>query len=460
VRRLPRSDLSALAAILALAAALRLTGIRYGLPFGTLLNPDEANIVPRAWRMTHGGGPDPHWFDYPTLVLYLLAPLEWLAGAPSYLTARLVVVVLALATVAAAWFLGRAAYGAPAALVAAGAVAVDTTHVDYSRMAVTDVPLTLGVTVALALLVAGRIELAALAAGLAMSAKWPGAFLVVPLVIAAWGDWRRLARSLALAAVVFAATSPYALAHPREAWDDASRVQRRAREGWLGFEHDHATPLAFLDRLWEGMGPFLAVALVGLAIALVRRTRADLLLASFVLAYYANLLMLDAHFDRYVVPVVAPLAVLAGRFGRAPALLLVVPLLWSIGEAAEHTRTDTRVGAATWVNENVDARARIAVDPSTPALAERFDVVHLELPGPWRPFDRRRDVAELRRSSVRYVFVTGAVADRVLAARDRYPRESRFYDQLRTEGRRLYYADADDDFAGPWVAVYSILPEA
>ena len=28
-----------------------------------LLNPDEQNIVPRAWRMIHGGGLDPHWFD-------------------------------------------------------------------------------------------------------------------------------------------------------------------------------------------------------------------------------------------------------------------------------------------------------------------------------------------------------------------------------------------------------------
>ena len=49
----------ALGAILVLAATVRLVGIRYGLPFA-LLNPDERNIVPRAWAMTHGSGPDPH----------------------------------------------------------------------------------------------------------------------------------------------------------------------------------------------------------------------------------------------------------------------------------------------------------------------------------------------------------------------------------------------------------------
>ena len=92
-----------LAAILALAAALRLIGIEYGLPFGSLLNPDEENIAPRAWRMVHGSGLDPHWFDYPTLVLYVFAPFQAWQGGPSYLTARLIVAALGVTGVAAAW---------------------------------------------------------------------------------------------------------------------------------------------------------------------------------------------------------------------------------------------------------------------------------------------------------------------------------------------------------------------
>jgi len=85
----------ALAAILAGAAALRLVGVGYGLPF-PLLSPDEQSIVPRAWKMVHGGGLDPHWFDYPSLLLYLLAPFQAWEHQPSYLAARLVVGVLAL----------------------------------------------------------------------------------------------------------------------------------------------------------------------------------------------------------------------------------------------------------------------------------------------------------------------------------------------------------------------------
>src|SRR5262245_7094552 len=47
---------TAFVALLGAAAAIRLVGIQYGLPFGNLLNPDEQSIVPRAWKMVHGGG--------------------------------------------------------------------------------------------------------------------------------------------------------------------------------------------------------------------------------------------------------------------------------------------------------------------------------------------------------------------------------------------------------------------
>src|SRR5205085_3516114 len=110
-------------ALLALAAALRVVGVRYGLPFGNLLNPDEQSIVPRAWKLVHGGGGDPHWFDYPTLLMYVNAPFQAWQSEPSFLTARIVAIVLAVASVAATWWLGRRGYGPHAGRVAAAAAA-------------------------------------------------------------------------------------------------------------------------------------------------------------------------------------------------------------------------------------------------------------------------------------------------------------------------------------------------
>jgi 4-amino-4-deoxy-L-arabinose transferase-like glycosyltransferase len=448
-----------LAAVLGGAAVLRVVGIRYGLPFGNLLNPDEESIVPRAWAMVHGGGLDPHWFDYPTLLMYVLAPLEAWHRSPSYLTARIVVAAFGLVAVAATWWLGRRAYGTLAATIGAAAVAVETTSVAYGHAAVTDVPLTAAVAASLALAIAGRLELAGLAAGVATSFKYPGLFLLAPLVVAGWRRWRRLAVAAALGAAAFLAGSPFVAAHPAEAWDDATRVQRLARDGWLGFEHDHWAGIAFLQRLWDGLGPALLVCGAGVAVALWRRRRADLILLAFVAVYFADLLTLRAHFDRYVLPLVPPLAVLAGRLRPlAPVtlLLLAVPLTWSIRDDVRLTRTDTRVVAQRWIVANVPEDSTVAVESSTPALPPGYPLVGLALPGPGRPFDPDRNVRRLRREGVRYVVVTGAVADRVLAARERYPREARFYDDIRKSAKRVYYGKAGHGLTGPWIAVYRL----
>lgn len=412
--------------------------------------------------MVHGAGADPGWFDYPTLFIYVLAPFQTWQDEPSYLDARFVAAALGVASVAATWWLGTRAYGLVAGAIGAACVAVATTHVAYSHVAVTDVPLALGVAASLALMLSGRLELAGVAAGLAMGAKYPGIFLLVPLAVAGWRQWWRLALAAALALLTFLATSPYVAVHPQEAAGDALRVQRLARDGWLGFENDHIAPIAFVDRLWEGIGPALVVAAVGLMVALGVRSRADRILAAFVVAYFLNLLTLDAHFDRYVLPLVPVLGVLAGRLRPvAPVtlLLLVVPLTWSIRDVRELTKRDTRLPALAWLERNVPPGATIAAESSTPPL-EGFRRIPLSLPGPGREPDERRDVERLRSLGVDYVLVTGAVADRVLAAKNRYPVEARFYAELDSRARRVLRLEPGGGLAGPWVAVYRLWIQA
>lgn len=463
--RFRRGSVPALGGLLVLAAALRLPGLAYGLPF-PLLNPDERSIVPRAWELVHGGGLDPGWYDYPSLLLALLAPLQLFFDEPSYGAARAVAAAVGLGGVAAAWWLGRSAYGTIAGVVAGAACAVSTVHVVYSHMAVTDVLLTTGVTVSLALLLTGRLEWAGVAGGLAASAKYPGVLLALPILLVGWRERRRLGLAAAGGAAAFLLTSPFVVVNAGAAWEDVSRVQRLARAGWLGFEHDPATPLAFLDRLWEALGPFLLVALAGLALALVSLVaqrhkalrRADLALASFALVYFAQLLTVNAHFDRYVLPLVPVLGVLAGRLPRLASLallLLAVPLVWSVGEVRELTRTDTRVVAHAWIEQNVPAESLVAAEPSTPPLDPR-STLGLELPGPGRDTDPNRDVERLRAQGADYVLVTGNVADRVLAAPERYPREAAFYAELEAATERLLLVSPGGELAGPWVALYRL----
>jgi 4-amino-4-deoxy-L-arabinose transferase-like glycosyltransferase len=466
VSRSPRrSALLALGGLLVLAAALRLPGLAYGLPF-PLLNPDERSLVPRAWELVHGGGLDPGWYDYPSLLLAVLAPLQLPFDEPSYGAARALAAAIGLAGVAAAWWLGRSAYGAAAGMLAGAACAVSTVHVVYSHMAVTDVLLTTLVTISLALLLTGRLEWAGIAAGLAASAKYPGILLAVPILVVGWRQWRRLGLAAGGAVLAFLVTSPFVVIHAGAAWDDIERVQRLGRAGWLGFEEDPATPLAFLDRLWDALGPFLLVAATGLVLALAglaaRRDKEfrgpDLVLVSFALVWFAQLLPLNAHHGRYVLPLVPVLGALAGRLPRlAPAALalLVVPLIWSVGEVRELTRTDTRVVAHAWIEQNVPADALVAAEPSTPPLGPR-PTLGLELPGPGRELDPNRDLARLRARGADYVLVTGAVADRVLAAAGRYPREAAFYGDLESAAERVLLVSPGGELGGPWVALYRL----
>ena len=181
------------------------------------------------------------------------------------------------------------------------------------------------------------------------------------------------------------------------------------------------------------------------------------MLGTFVLVYFANLLLLHSHFDRYVLPLVPALAALAGRLrALAPVtlLMLVVPLTWSVRDARELTKTDARVVAEHWVVGHLPRGAYLAADPSTPDFPG-YRVLALKLPRPGQPHDPNRDLARLRAEGVRYVVVTGAVEDRVLAAASHYPRETRFYDSLRREPR-VYSIRPHGDVGGPWLEIYRL----
>ena len=166
----------------------------------------------------------------------------------------------------------------------------------------------------------------------------------------------------------------------------------------------------------------------------MRRTRTDLVLLSFVGVYWLTLMPQQAHFDRYVLPLVPVLAVLAGSIRAAVPLALValaLPLAWTRRDTRELTRTDTRLRADAWVGANVPRADRdrgrpvdLARSPGRrrrPARASR----------PRSALGSERGISQrLRREGVKWVIVSGAVTDRVLAAPDRYPREALFYERL------------------------------
>jgi 4-amino-4-deoxy-L-arabinose transferase-like glycosyltransferase len=226
-RRL-RLDLSGalLLAILALALALRLAGIAWGLPY-SFINVDESTVVPKAFAAA-SGHPNPQFFFYPSFYFYLTgalyvlaAPVWWVLGngnflsetsfvvdpGPYFLLGRLLSAGMGTASVYLLYRLGRDAFGRPAGLLAALSLAVVPLHVAYSHMAVTDVTAVAFALLALVLLhrAAGGGAGAPVAA--ASNADAPGApALATPAVLGPEGvqagrPARRTRRLLVLGAV-------------------------------------------------------------------------------------------------------------------------------------------------------------------------------------------------------------------------------------------------------------------
>ena len=239
-------------------------------------------------------------------------------------------------------------------------------------------------------------------------------------------------------------------------------MQRLARDGWLGFEDDPIDAVRVRRAAVETrVGPFLLVALAGLVAALLRRTRTDLVLLSFAVAYWLALMPQQAHFDRYVLPLVPVLAVLVGErppgWCRSRSSLLVAP-----------ARVEHRRCAGADPHRHAAAGGRVDRGPR-PARRRRSRPTRRRCRSTAGPCsgsscrargsrsEPRRDLARLRAAGVKWLVVSGAVTDRVLAARDRYPREARFYERSAAAASPAFVVTPDEPgLAGPWVRVYRL----
>ena len=534
-----------LLAVLVLALALRLKGVAYGLPY-SFVNADESIVVPKAFQAARGEL-NPQFFFYPSLYFYLVAalyvlaaPVWWLLGQGNllgttsfvidpgihFLLGRLLSVTLGTASVYLLYRLGRDSFGRPAGLIAASLLAVSPLHVAYSHMAVTDVTAVAFSLLALVLLhlaatgaeqsrteVATRrlLVIGAVAAGLATSTKYNLGMLVLPATVAAVYACRPAAarrtaagargalvwaRLLALRvylpmAVAFVLASPFVVLDAPHFLSDFVRQNRIMDRGWLGFENVG-------NGFWYNVTPNLtgAVGVVlvllgaaGLGWALWRRTRLDVMVAPYAIAYFVYIGTWKELADRYLLVIVPLLILLAARSCVEVTELwprrrrIVVPLVAVVLVAAAvpplassiaYDRTlsgaDTREVAREWIQDNVPPGARIAVENYGPPLV-RQDVLHhyraagldpvayrllrLKLPAPGAP-ERSRDLDRLRERGIEYVVVSSRIRERVLAAPEVYPTIVDFYRRLDAETVLVKEFRPGPGERGPVLSLYRI----
>ena len=420
-----RLGLVALVAILAGALALRLVGLRFGLPY--VYNPDEVAIMSRALAFAKGDL-NPHNFLYPTFYFYVLFAWEGVTALAAvatravssfgafqrefffdptrvYVAGRLLTALLGTATVAATWAWVRRLAGPVAALTAALIVAIAPLHVRDSHYVKHDVPVTL--LIVLAYLAYERLwnppqdkepnalrplVAAGVVTGAAFSTHYYTVFLALPLAWAAAhgarsraGAARRILLAGAISAVVFFALSPFVLAEPATAVRDihANRqiVVDRA-VGSLGYAATSAEYARML--LLDTVGwPFVLFAGVGI----VRADRkVTLRLLAFVVPF-ALFIASTFPASRYLVPLVPFVASFAGiaiaqiaGWNRAAAWVAVaassvLPIRASIVTDEFIRRTDTRTLAARYIESNVPAGSTVLLQPYSVELEPTADVL-------------------------------------------------------------------------------------
>jgi hypothetical protein len=421
-----------LAFIGVLAAVLRFLALGYGLP--AVYNPDETPILYRALALAKGD-PNPHNFLYPSLYFYAVFAWEalfFVAGRvtglfaslndfqqgfftdPSrvFLAGRALTAAFGIATVPALYWYGKRLYGRTAGLAAAAFLAVAPIAVRDAHYVKLDVPVTLFVVLAHAVLarivtdpVAAAARrtwlLAGLFAGLAVSTHYYAAFIVVPIVAVAvvsatrTGDWRVPGRLLiwAGAALVagFIIGTPFLMFEPRVALRHIAVLREvnidRAVLGGGGLFSSVGSYARLL--LFDAVGwPVCVLAICGCTWAIAADWRRGILLVSFTLAYLAFIAntvpmtrYLNVVLPTFALAAAFTVARVADAFGRrAPlaagmltAAVLVPGLIISVRTDLFFRQPDTRTVAREFVESHLPPGSSILVQPYSAPLRPSRD---------------------------------------------------------------------------------------
>jgi 4-amino-4-deoxy-L-arabinose transferase-like glycosyltransferase len=524
-----------LLAILAVALALRLYGMNWGLPYVY----EEATPFKQAWTMWGWGGPvgvdlNPHFFNYPSLTIYLQFAAQGLLylvmklgggvssavdfharyiadPTPYIIVGRMISVLFGVGTVWIAYLSGRRLGGKWAARLAAALLAVNVFHIARSHLIEVDLPLTFFALLALWLLLGltkkpslGMYIAVGAAIGLAASTKYTGAILLIPLAVAhfsipsgarassktrparsktrgrpAW--WVPLV-SVLVAAGVFALTSPYVLLDSRTFLENFATERQHMSVGHFGL--GGTASWAFYGRALAGSVLGWPCAILSLA-ALVflggkKRNRSVWVLGAFVVPYLLAVSTWSMHADRYLLPVVPVLLVLAaalvtdsrvtalgkGRPRRArtgiaavAVLLLAAPMVSAYPSYLRGIQSDSRTSAARWIEQHIPGGSYFVMEPYGPEIYGpqmisqvspeiRQEVLDLKKGTPnyallvvpmFQVVPERSEVFYdlLLYENADYIVTTGAVRSRYEKEPSRFRRQVAFYDSLETVYDRI-----------------------
>lgn len=359
-----------IAALLLLAALLRLRGITFGLPY-PFAAVDEHLVTDHALAFA-GGDLDPRYYAYPAgsfllhaaadRIAWLCSPHEsfaefaaafWVAPQHLLLVSRGVTLACALLAV---WACGRIASEAaalagvrsgrrPAAWLASGALALSLLHAANSRWTTVDAPLLAAAAIGLAAALrhlrrgsAKTLVVSAVAIGLAASFKYYGALFALALATAvvaraateavrpdgarfAPTAVRRLLGAAVVTALAFLAMAPYTLLDFATFAADFAKLRDHMEKGHFGHDPNRSGAAVYAAHLLSPQvgGALLTLAAMGLLSLLLLAApwraggrAAAMVLLLPALVHFALIARFRSQPVDYLLPLLPALVALAG----------------------------------------------------------------------------------------------------------------------------------------------------
>lgn len=504
-----------LALVLAAAAVLRFWELGHGIPHA--IDTEEPEIVGRAFQMMRAGVFNPEFFDYGSLHItlqYAVSVFRFVAGSMSgewysldtatshgfYLWGRAVIAMLGVATVFLVFQIGMR-WGARHALLAAAIVAVAPTHVHYSHLAVPIVLFTFCITLttALTLRATEKGTLAAFIAagivvGLAAGTRYSGAVAIVMPLAACWMAPvvrpNRVTASIAVlvaAAVAFFFAAPYTFLDLPGFLDRFAQLAAAHRETGSGGSRLLPLQAVQMQFAWPtARGPMLAVGwpamlliAAGLVMAVLRAVRGPghvrwTIIVSFLAAYGAMLFWLPPKDERFILPVLPSVALLASaavisgvsllrryQFPRAVRTALIAALtlavllpgaVSAVRYAMDRSKQSTVDLAYSWIQQNLGPDTVVVVEAS--ALSIPRGVVE----GRGVPELRLKPLEDYSSEGVQYLIASSTAYGKYVAEPRTYREEYRDYTRLFSETREVARFAPSRRHPGPELRVLQVVP--
>ena len=499
---------SRLGIVLALLAAamLRFWALPQGVP--CCVGVDEPEVMLRAVRMMKMGDFSPqHFFDYPTLYMYVQAAVAvlrfvtgamrglWhgLAEAPTeefYVWGRAVTALLGTATV---WLVYRAGmrWGGRTALLAAVMLAVMPLHVRESHYVLTDVPTAFFVVLTLLLSLRAQerstlwtFALAGAAAGLAGATKYNGVLAVLmPLLACVMTPALRPSRAAGILWILGGTLTAFLCAAPYTFLDLPNFLNQFAR-----LTSEYRAPATTPEPIWQiylkhlrnaFYPPGSVIVIGGIALAFCRiwtgpdRTK-WVLAAVFPLVYFRFVSNQNINYARYLLPLVPFLSILAAaavvwcvgwmrrtglpRTARSVVTIaltlaaIVPPAYQAIAYDANAAKVWTTQQAYDWIRRELPANANIRLEGSLaiklPATFKTSYVKQLRLDG----------VEFYKNTDIQYLVASSQCYGKYFEAPDHYRSEVAEYQQIFAQTEEVARFKETPDHPGSELIILRVKP--